>query len=195
MRTILTIDFDILMHNSIELYNNHSSGDVNTFIQDFPFLSYLPIDLEFYFNILTFITHFDSNKIIFINDHQEVIDYVPENEKVHLINIDHHHDVNYDNDNWDEEIETLNCGNWVKALWDKGALEDYTWIADNKSLFPPPEAIHYITKQKYIDDLDLEESFIDVDLIIICLSPEWIPEYYIPLYDTLQYLIDYKERI
>ena len=71
MKKVLTIDFDILMHQSINIYNDYDN-DVNEFLLDFPFINQLPIDLELYENLTNFLLQIPKNKIVFIKDHDEI---------------------------------------------------------------------------------------------------------------------------
>ena len=52
MKTILSIDFDIIMAPSIELYNSQSGVPWEKRFHDAPMLQFLPIDAQTYSKII-----------------------------------------------------------------------------------------------------------------------------------------------
>ena len=74
--------------------------------------------------------------------------------------------------------EHLGCGNWGEYLLDNKLVKKYTWICNTNS----NQYHEYNCSYNYIDTMDL--SNLQADKIIICLSPEWIPPQYRPLFYT-----------
>lgn len=112
METILTIDFDIIMWPSIELYNHFVNGDDDNMWDietDFPLLQYANADLELYYKLTNFLLKYKEKniKFIFINSHDEILKYI--NSPSTMVNIDHHHDLGYEEYHW--QCKDLLCGN------------------------------------------------------------------------------------
>ena len=148
MKKVLTIDFDILMHQSINIYNDYDN-DVNEFLLDFPFINQLPIDLELYENLTNFLLQIPKNKIVFIKDHDEIVKLTRNEGPFTLINLDHHHDLGYgDNIRWNIPVKQVDVGNWVKKLWDLNRVNKYIWLKDNNSYDPPSRAQKYLTEKQ-----------------------------------------------
>ena len=177
---IITIDFDIIMAPSIELYNKYITEfyGVNDFAKDYNgLISYSNADLDIY-NIITsylidsFLT-LNNDNIYFINDHEQVYDLLEINKKYNIYNIDHHHDCGYV-----EEQKDLFCGNWIKILKKENRLNEYTWITDESTI---DEIDKNIGKKVFFYDTDLF-SLPKPDKLIICASFEWIPFQFRPLF-------------
>lgn len=127
MLNIVSIDFDIIMAPSIQLYNN-MVGD-NKWEEEFsniPQLALSQADLKHYQTITQWLlrnaTKMDVENIHFIFDHHHILNFIPKDEKEIIItNIDHHHDICYTEKDSNEKIsdERVNCGNWVKKLYDE----------------------------------------------------------------------------
>ena len=62
--------------------------------------------------------------IILIENHDQILDFLPSDRKLSIYNFDHHHDVYYPG--W-HSLDTLDEGNWVYFLKDKNVLE-YIWV-------------------------------------------------------------------
>ena len=124
MKTILTIDFDIVMKNSIELYNNLAQSETwESKLKLSPLLNYLPIDGATYQKLTRFLikkifSTLDKDKIHFLGNHKDIVKYLSKEEQYHILNFDHHHDWCYSDEDYENKIEKLNCGNWVKYLSD-----------------------------------------------------------------------------
>lgn len=130
-------------------------------------------------------------KIYFINNHDRLLNYLPNHETFNLINIDHHHDLGYDDDN--EDVSEITCANWVYKLYEWNKIDTYTWINNFNSKFPKNEKLKLI-------NYDLELEYYDINLIpdinyvFICLSSPWIPPYYIPLFTTWVRLVGLEQN-
>ena len=194
MKTVLSIDFDLIMKPSIEAYNNMVNGvDPNESIaargKEFPFLQCLPADLEIYKTLTEYISKIAKDKKVFIKDHREAFQLIKDfakDEKVNLINIDHHHDIMYQIS--DIEPAEPTDANWVRHLYDNGIIEKYSWVRNNNSRMP------FDWVQKDFPDVDylyFEREMLNEikpDYVIICLSPAWVPPLYYPLFDLWKVL-------
>ena len=180
MKNILTIDFDIIMDNSIELYNSMGMPWEERF-QRHPVLKTLPMEATHFQRITQFLiqlyTTIEIDKVHFIEQHHKILDYLTDDE-YHIINVDHHHDWAYKDIDFEKPIEKVDCGNWVKALSDQGKLLSYTWIKNETSIGPKEEQNFTIYNLK---DCTLF-NFSNIDEVYIVLSPEFVPPYYYSLF-------------
>ena len=188
MKKILTIDCDIIMHPSINLYNDYD-GTATEFYDEFTFLNLPPADLELYSKIIHFLKE-NKDKVEIIEDHDEIIEKTKIEGPFELINIDHHHDVGYERVLVYGKLKSsdINVGNWVKRLWDLNRITKYTWYRDNNSdlsTLSTSAQKKYLSEIHFVDDLDFS-SFGDLEKIYVSISNEWIPEYYKPLIDIIK---------
>lgn len=118
MQTILTIDFDIIMGPSIDLYNARVPFTSWDNLTDNPYYQILTTDNIHYLrltSLLIELIHFiPKEDIHFIESHDDICKYIV--EKSNIINIDHHHDLGYDDS---IDGKKLTCANWVKYLDNK----------------------------------------------------------------------------
>ena len=188
---VLSIDFDIIMKPSINAYNNLIDGtnpdmNINKLAKDYPFFSCMAADLVAYVVLTEYIKTIPKEKLVFIQDHREAYDIIikaANGERVDLINIDHHHDIDYSIDGKKDLDKSPDDGDWVGRLYLKDMINNYSWIRNNNSFMPFPWV-----QEKFpdVDYLYFEKemlSEIKPDLIVICLSPNWVPKMYHPLYD------------
>ena len=182
MKTVVSIDFDIIMAPSIELYNNMvPSADWNSLLND-PYMQLLTIDTNHYSKIFSYVmrcaNHMKKENIHFIEDHGQASKFITEPCK--LFNIDHHHDLGYKEDNSEEE--KINCSNWVSYLHRENLITDYIWIKNVNSV-EPLESPDWLTCKDFInyklDDIPIPDE------LIICLSEPWVPYSYRPLFYLL----------
>lgn len=135
------------------------------------------------FSILTLyiteqIKKIKQNHVYFIKDHDKVNDIIKQlniKEKIELFNLDFHHDLGYSPD---PSLESLNCGNWVYKLILENKINSYTWLNTKDS---KPPNIFPNCKYNVIDIIKnnyMLRELQDIDILIICLSPEWVPPYY-----------------
>lgn len=94
-------------------------------------------------------------------------------ENITLYNIDHHHDLGYREDN-----TVINCGNWALHLLKNKRIDKYIWINNQNSNKNVREDVKFETQ--LLKEFNLNS--LKPDKIIICLSPEWIPNQFHPLY-------------
>ena len=185
MKHIVTIDFDIIMEPSIEWYNTKALMINWDNLKMDPIANSFQADLIHYHRLTAWLINqtkkLRSDQIIFIQNHSQLVDYIDSNEFYEITNIDHHHDIGYV-DRSEENNCCIGCSNWVGALFDKRILNKYSWLNnvnsdtyDLKSEYPT-----YIT---HLANYDLN-NLKDPDLIIICLSPEWVPPQYRVLFFT-----------
>lgn len=182
MNHILTIDFDIIMNPSIELYNDliGDNKGIDKIIKQYPLLEYtLTADLFIYEaltrEIIKLFKTLPYEKINFITDHQTLINCVKEYDVFTLYNIDHHHDIGYNRITPISKITRPENGNWVKWLKDNNKLNEYYWICNNNSSMPLGGLSKlYLTDSIEIKDFDFN-SLKNIDKLIICNSPQWVP--------------------
>lgn len=189
MKTILTIDFDIIMNPSIQLYNNMVSMPWEDRLKCYPVLQNLIIDFNFYSKItdylLTLFKKVPKNKVHFVMDHHKIVNYCLDNETYNIINVDHHHDYAYKPTDIDNQINELDCGNWLKYLIEKTSVKSYCWIHGDNAIGPVNSVIKNIPQYRHERLIPFNLMALPTpDEIIICLSPPWVPPYLHSLYYT-----------
>lgn len=187
---ILTIDFDIIMAPSIELYNDKVPKISWEELLNDPYYQLLTTDNIHYFRLtqflLSLIKQIKKEDIIIIEDHKHVFDYVK--EKSTIINIDHHHDLGYKDNHPKPE---LNCGNWAAELGKNNLLKKYIWIHNRNSLMPE-ENKEFLTYDICLEDVkNLSMRGKNIDKLILCLSEPWVPPYVRPLFFSWIELLDF----
>lgn len=182
MSQILTIDFDIIMSPSIQLYND-LIGDqkgVNKIIKNYPLLEYTLTGDFFIYEVITrgliqLFKKINSENIFFISEHQTLVKLTEDMDKFDLINIDHHHDLGYNKIIPTTKIIRPDCGNWAKYLSDKGKINSYIWVCNDNSDMPS----NSMSKAYINETIGLElinfSAIDNIDRLIICNSPQWIP--------------------
>lgn len=192
---ILSIDFDIIMHPDIILYNALVSPDrpfQNT--QDtHPLIQFSRADLTRYQTLLPFILevckHLDVKDIRIGTNHEDIRVLLEGQENVHIFNVDHHHDLGYPNNN----PEVCSCANWGDYFLRQGVIQHFTWIKNENSDI-----------ENEYDEEDSRLTFINyedynlynlprVDKLFLCLSPDWVPPVYHPLFFTILDLINQQK--
>lgn len=108
-------------------------------------------------------------EFFYIEDHGDIYDILAENEgcKFNIVNIDQHHDC------YLTCMYDLNCGNWVRYLYDDGFISSYTWITNENYKDYEKDFPEWGTK---ITENPLE--FIQgmfYDYVFLCKSPEYVP--------------------
>lgn len=177
---IITIDFDIIMAPSIDLYNNISNSPWEERYERHPLLKLADADFITYHRLTQYLLYIvpkmKKENIHFIANHQSVLNYLTNiTEPIDVINIDHHHDIIYGGG-----LEKLNCGNWVSWIDKEYKLNSYLWIHDNNSRFPKEEDVKISYTKKNVSEYNDEQYKYNTppDELIICLSGEWVPPQY-----------------
>ena len=182
MFNIVSIDFDIIMGPSIEAYNSYANKPWEEKIEDAGILEYCICDTSIYQKLTNYLISLTKNlskeKIHIIRDHHHILNFLPEKETLQIFNIDHHHDIGYN----EKDENELNCGNWGKYLKDQNPDNQIIWINNFNSKEPMPGKENFLTRTTPILSCSLEN--ITPDELILCLSPEWVP----PRYQTLFFL-------
>ena len=206
---IVTIDFDIVMHRSIGLYNDLVDDDntIQTILDDNKESHFIPNPDLFLYNYLTnYILNctkkLSKDKIIFIEEHHEVLNafntgLIKNNENFNIFNIDFHHDIAYNDEDIDSKIEELDCGNWVKYLFEHYPqnFNQYIWINTDESGDANNDNFGMSINRKVfthnIKKYNLEALVKSTDILFICRSIPWVPREEQQLYETWKDLIDF----
>lgn len=190
MKNILSIDFDIIMAPSIELYNNKvpQSDWGESLLQD-PYFQLATADLIHYHRLTHYLLYLTTilpkEKIHFVFDHEQIafkLAQTPE-EKYVITNIDHHHDIAYH----DNELSYLagrpTCATWVKWLIDRNMVHRYRWINNYNSIPVYKKELEPLINTT-IDFREFNfDNQTDPDEVFIVMSPPWVP----PMYQKLFY--------
>lgn len=189
MQTILTIDFDIIMNPSIQLYNDMAGAPWEERLQRHSLLHHLEVDFNTYSKLTDYLLKLfktiPKNNVHFIKDHEKIISYCNKNDALNVINIDHHHDCAYKPKDVENFIEQLDCGNWGKYLQEQYNLQGYFWICGNNAMMPSSSIQNLISGFKTTDIKNINCNTLPIpDTLVICLSPPWVPPYITSLYYT-----------
>ena len=114
---------------------------------------------------------YDSQKAIgyITNSHKHLYDAIKDRydteEKIHIYNLDMHHDLFNDN-------EKVDCGNWAKYVLEEYPKATLTWIANplSKKMYGLEEPEFNIIEE----DLNCLHG-LEWDLIYLCRSDNWTP--------------------
>ena len=198
MKKIVTIDFDIIMHPSIDIYNDSDLTVDEFLLKHESTLGWMAADLELYRELTNFILSFDYDKIKFIYDHHDIVEEIENiTEKIELYNIDYHHDIGYNDKVWTIKLQDYDEGNWVRKLWENNKLKSYTWLRHYNSSDVSEKDKKFLTDKHFL----IDESFIkaymlddlkDADELYISRSSPWVPSYYIHLYELWEDLTNMK---
>ena len=190
---IVTVDFDIIMGPSIDSYNDRINNEMTFKIlaSKFPFYNFAEPDLYVYEYLTRYLTEIvthieDKDKIKFIDTHDLAYHICKDiKEPFNLINIDHHHDINY-NDSWKDPIININASNWVKRLFDMKKIQNYVWVGNSNSVMFNIDKCPFMDKiiVENLRSYDLGKLAANTDMLIFCFSKEYIPPLYEPLFLT-----------
>lgn len=187
MKNILTIDFDIIMGPSIDLYNHLVPNTKWYELKNIPQLNLLSFDSKIYqrltLYLLELIKEIKFKNIHFILDHEKTTFLISSEENFNIYNIDHHHDCGY---HQYDQNEPLSCANWIAKIFDINKINNYTWITNLNS--KDPETDKYKINKEFIHGYNFSQIPIP-DELIICLSPSWVPEEFHPLFFLWQDMV------
>ena len=192
---VLSIDFDIIMAPDINLYNALvPRTNIEKLIENHPQLVGLRADLNHYQKLVNLIMQLSKgikySNICVSFSHEHIGKFLKDEDNLEIVNIDHHHDLGYDEN---EDFSKCHCANWAYYLFKQGKIINYTWLNnDNSDIIPPlrnescfsTDYFYNITETTYID------RFGQPDKIFICLSPEWVPKQYHALFYLMLDLIN-----
>ena len=129
--------------------------------------------------------------IYFANHHNSILNIIPSKENINLFNIDHHHDICYDQEQ-DYQIKQnfANMGSWIGLLLNNNILSSLNWVrnVESDSIKSPSLSQRYLVASKIPFKVDYTLDHLyneDYDTIFVCRSEEYINESYRILYDTL----------
>ena len=111
-----------------------------------------------------------------------------------IVNIDHHHDLGYIED---DTFEKCNCANWAYYLFKQGKLKRYIWLNNvNSDIMPPHRHEDCFSSQHFcdIEVSDYIQQFGKPDKIFLCLSSPWVPSQYFPLFYLLLDILNHQNN-
>lgn len=188
---LLTIDFDVIMYPSIDLYNNFVFGiedNIENVENDIPLLKYANADLNLYLKLTEYLIKAKNHgcQFKFINSHEDILNYCDNLDTI--INIDHHHDLGYNDEQRENDI--IGCANWAYQGLKNKKFKNYMWLHNYNS-----EPFYLIKNfsiiNMCINNVNFEQLFIP-NQIIICSSYSWIPTSIRPLYNLWKKILEEK---
>jgi len=209
-KKILSIDFDIIMAPSIELYNElaDETEDPEELWKDleveynFDLYNKVKCDEDILYGLVDLLKHFQDKPLHFIINHEEIVDDLKksptyETDTYNIYNIDFHHDFWYDEEAFEEILKTdeYYCGNWLGYLYLKRKLSSVTWFkalnSVNLGIKPYGRNPCSITTESVRNLSKLKT--IDFNEIYIALSPQWVPPRFVMYYNLIKRLLE-KEK-
>lgn len=196
---VLSIDFDIIMAPDINLYNPlvgpspEGERTITKIMDDYPMLKGCRADLGHYQKIMNYIL--DVVKLLDIKDirisysHEDIKNLLSDLKDVHVFNIDHHHDLGYPNPDQNPEEMPITCANWGEYFFQQNIITKFTWLKNSNSDIHPDYKDDGRVIMMDLGSFDLNE-LPPMDKVFICLSPEWVPEMYHPLFYSMLDLIN-----
>ncbi len=179
IKTVVTIDFDIIMKPTIDYYSHLSSKDRMEMHNGNNALEIFHGNYEYYFRLTQWLLQMfdivDKNNVHFILSHEKINTILDEHEMYDIVNIDHHHDIQYGLNN-----TTLNCGNWVQMLHKEERLNSYCWLNNSNSNVEEIENLDFPYESYEFETCSLEG--LTPDILVIALSPGWVPPSLYPLF-------------
>lgn len=189
---ILSIDFDIIMAPDIQLYNAYvGRTNINQLSNTHPILSMARADLGIYQRLVDFlmkaVDNVDISNIRVAASHQDIMNIMMGECDITMYSIDHHHDCGYGG-----KMDICDCANWVAYHANQDIITQYVWIRNPNSEEIVQRCNFNITQVNFFNcDFNGLPKF---DKIFICLSPEWVPEHYHPLFFLMLDLINQKKN-
>lgn len=188
---ILTIDFDMIMEPSINIYNGLVDPNISysNLFAGIGFMENPTADLTIYERLIDLLISIQCPRVA-IESHEDAYNFIKEQKftDVDLINIDHHHDIGYKS-NLFLEYQPLDCGNWVgKGLLDK-TIKSYTWINNDNSVAPEEIIANQIDNRFRtisFNNKNIKNYLQNVEYVILCKSAAWVPNLYLPLFDLMK---------
>lgn len=202
---VLSIDFDVIMAPEINLYNGlvgpseNNERTIDTLIKDYPMLNGCRADLGHYQKIVTLIDkvikEMTAEDIRISYNHEDIKNVLNPLSDVTIYTIDHHHDLGYPNpDAPKDEDMPCTCANWADFFFKNGTIQNYVWLKNSNSDIHPEYIEDKRTEFLDFGEFDVDKMDIHFDKLFICLSPEWVPAMYHPLFFTLLDIINRQKN-
>lgn len=180
---ILSIDFDYFIDVSLEERNIFFPDGSDEIPKDklksmweesyrnYPKLKETGVIEDFYF-MKDFLKTLDIGKSNFLKadthkDIKTILDMIPKDVKIRIVNIDFHHDYYH----YFTGGDNYNCGNWLRRLIEDRPDTSVKWIRRDDSQISSLEGefpFEHTTDMKSL----LNDTF---QYVFICESPEWSP--------------------
>lgn len=201
---VLSIDFDIIMAPDINLYNGlvgpseNGEREISKLINDYPMLGGCRADLGHYQRIvnllMSIIEHLKVEDIRISYNHEDIKNVLNTISDVTVYTIDHHHDLGYPNPDQKQEDIPCTCANWGDFYFKNGTISKFVWLKNSNSDIHPDYINDDRTEFFDFGEFDFDKNPIHFDKLFICLSPEWVPEMYHPLFYTILDMINRQKN-
>ena len=134
-----------------------------------------------------------ANRIYFVNEHKDVLEYVDKNYKWECENIDSH--VDMISGDFDKNVipDVLNNGNWVYFFFKDYNLQKYTYIdgsnKEKRELWSPLYMRQYETYIQGLDTYEFNKNKIP-DVLVLCASYPWVTTQFHPLFQVWKDIVN-----
>lgn len=201
---VVSIDFDIIMAPDINLYNNLVSPsvdgvrDISKLAEDYPMLKGCRADLGHYQRIVEILMNviygMKAEDIRISFSHEDIKNVLNGLSDVTVYTIDHHHDLGYPNFSDKEENISCTCANWGDFYLKNGTIKKLVWLKNNNSEIHQEYECDDRVEHINFGDFNFQQNSVHFDKLFMCLSPEWVPEMYHPLFYTLLDMINNQKN-
>lgn len=130
-------------------------------------------NLEYLKDICTQARQFGP-KVFVGTKHDEILQHIGLNEVV-ILNIDHHHDVYYPNQDGFDTILRMQPteSTWVKYLELTGQLKGYVWVKNEDSDVSGMNALWLRSMVMHKENFKVLPK---IDMVFVCKSPQYLPQ-------------------
>lgn len=134
----------------------------------------------------------ENTKIVFAENHDYILEELTKHSNLRIINIDHHHDINYSFEQMRDvdKFDFVTPGNWVWYLDKYKKINEYVWVRNSNSDIyhgsPMGGGFREIVET---NNIDLELFGNKIDLLFVCRSGSWLPPKFNIYFDYIYELI------
>ena len=214
-KNILSIDLDYIMEPCIEDYEKLIRRDTPKYISSIDGMESI-FDRNHYFAdqinkfaeaslenvneiveifVEALVTRHKKTIVYFASNHDSILNplqkILTKKTKVNLLNIDHHHDIYYSQDQKRaiDAHDLVSPADWVWFLDKNNLINTYSWIG-NKNSQVRMEKFKNLPFIKFTSLKECRAHFTTwpehFDLIYVCCSPHWTPAKFLKYFDMLK---------
>ena len=196
---VLTIDLDYMSDNYAKLVDNISYNDFtnkrwgefykNTYYSE----DHFKVNIDNWLFILDVYTKAiaECSNVAFGYEHDSILfDLQDVDEPINILNIDHHHDICYVNEQYSEVIEydIVSQADWVLWLVKNKNLASYTWVGNQNSTQLDTDVVQLNWNFNPLLKEGLKMDTYNFDYIYICASPQYLAPHHWYHFDIMKML-------
>ena len=201
---ILVVDFDIIMHSCIKLYDNriaqHPEENPNIIWEmlenEFGLNKFMSYDSKILVDIARLIKKSIGNQseFILVKTNSECLKDILSIENfsnitIDITNIDYHHGILKSDEQLQEvsDFDNYDSFSWIGYLFTHSKLDNYTWIAAPSSTQFISEKLKFDFNRLLLKDINSLNC--EFDRVYFVRNDRYIPYKYLHLYDLIVELV------